>query len=294
MRSHISWGAPLSDENPTIEVLQAKDVRDLRLPWLSRFSSETLRMQLLEVPGMSLWVPRTGEYLVAEPWRRRSDIAQVLEVTARKGKPALLNELMARLQEAGYSLVLMTSDVWYDDPKAYSGLGIELLERIVFFHKELGDAKSSQPARELPALDFTLLSLGELDLLLQVDHASFPWLWWNSPREFENYMQMEGVYVYLARLAGAPVGYASFTMYQGWAHLDRLAVIESQQGKGYGAAQLVHTLRAMEALGAGSVNLSTQENNIQSHKLYKGFGFKRARDVLSLYGKYLDAGERRG
>lgn len=244
-------------------------------------------MHLADAPDLSLWVPKTGEYAVAEPWRRRTDIAQILEVTARKGKPALLAAFMDRLRESGYSLVLMTSDVWYDDPKAYSDLGMELLERIVFFSRELGDPRSIAPTRGLPALDFALLSLAELDTLVLVDHASFPWLWWNSPLEFQNYMRAEGVYVYLARRAGEPIGYASFTMYQGWSHLDRLAVVEKEQGKGYGAAQLVHALRAMETLGAGSVNLSTQENNVQSHRLYKGFGLKRARDVLSLYGRYL-------
>jgi ribosomal protein S18 acetylase RimI-like enzyme len=287
MRSRIPFGPPLSDDNPTIELLRPNDVRDLRLPWLSRFNSDTLRVQLIGAPDMSLWVPKTGEYAVAEPWRRRTDIAQILEVSARKGKPALLATLMDRLRDAGNLLVLLTSDVWYDDPRAYSALGMELLERIVFFGKELGDPKGITLARELPTLDFALLSLAELNTLVQVDHSAFPWLWWNSLHEFENYIQTEGVYVYLAQKAGVPVGYASFTMYQGWAHLDRLAVIEGEQGKGYGAGQLVHALRAMETLGAGSVNLSTQENNVQSHRLYKGFGFKRARDVLSLYGRYL-------
>jgi ribosomal protein S18 acetylase RimI-like enzyme len=103
------------------------------------------------------------------------------------------------------------------------------------------------------------------------------------------YLLAGGVSVYIARVGtdvgdGEPVGYASFTMYNGWAHLDRLAVIESQQGRRYGAAQLSHAMQAMVALGATQVGLSTQEHNIQSHHLYKGFGFHQTRDSMKIYG----------
>jgi ribosomal protein S18 acetylase RimI-like enzyme len=99
------------------------------------------------------------------------------------------------------------------------------------------------------------------------------------------YLIMEDVSVYVARAGGEPVGYASYTMYNGWAHLDRLAVIEARQGMGYGAAQLAHVMRAMQATGAKNVGLSTQEHNAQSHRLYRRFDFKLGREALGIYGR---------
>ena len=80
------------------------------------------------------------------------------------------------------------------------------------------------------------------------------------------------------------MGYTSFTMYRGWAHLDRVAVIESEQGRRLGAAQLAYTLGMMRDSGAASVGLSTQESNVRSHALYKKFGFKQTREQMNFYG----------
>jgi ribosomal protein S18 acetylase RimI-like enzyme len=128
---------------------------------------------------------------------------------------------------------------------------------------------------------------------MELDHASFPWLWWNSREEMEGYMQLPQVYVYAGWHDGQPVGYASFTMYERWAHLDRLVVAEQWQGRRFGAAQLHHTLLAMAAQGAAHVSLSTQEHNTQSHRLYKGFGFRQMPDMMNLYGLWLKRDEGR-
>jgi ribosomal protein S18 acetylase RimI-like enzyme len=108
--------------------------------------------------------------------------------------------------------------------------------------------------------------------------------------DFGNYLLQPDVRAYLATLDGEPVGYASYTMYRGWAHLDRLAVSQAFQGKRYGAAQLAHVLRLMVDEGARSVSLSTQEDNVQSHRLYTRFGFTKARESMNIYGKALEDG----
>ncbi|HYP42227.1 MAG TPA: GNAT family N-acetyltransferase [Chloroflexia bacterium] len=284
MPVHFPWSVPLSDEHPVIEHLHAANARDVRLPWFSHFSANTLTSHLTAHPGMALWVPKTGEYAVAEPWRRRSEIAQLVEVTARKGKPALLTALLDRLREMDYRLVVISDESWHDDARLYSSLGFAHLEKVVYFQKDLRGRWEETLPSGLPDLQFSLLSLRELDVLLEVDHASFPWLWWNSRDELEMYVQMGGVYVYGAFVGGEPIGYASFTLYNGWAHLDRLAVVVQHHGKGYGASQLAHVLRAMSLLKASSATLSTQQNNVKSQKLYQRFGFKLAPDMINLYG----------
>jgi len=191
------------------------------------------------------------------------------------------------MRERGYKLLLLSDDVWSDDTRLYVQLGFGQLERIVFFHRELRRLDLALLADGLPRLEFSKASVADLYTLMSLDHASFPWLWWNSPVEFRSYIHLPDVQVYIASLGENPVGYASFTMYKGWGHLDRLAVIEEEQGKGFGAAQLHHILDIMQGLDADSVNLSTQEDNVRSHRLYKSFGFRRTPEKMGFYGREL-------
>lgn len=292
MPVRFPWLTPLTDEHPQVEPLHAHDVRNLRLPWLSRFSPETLAGHLDAYPDMSLWVPRSGEYVVSSPWRQRSDIAQLVEVTARKAKAALLTAFIDRVRGQGYRLALMSDETWNSDAKLYRDLGFQHLERIIIFQKDLRD-ECDPPAAELPALDFIPLGERDFDLLMEIDHASFPWLWWNSRPEFEDYMRIHGVHIWVALYEGEPIGYTSFTMYKGWAHLDRIAVVEKRQGRKFGAAQLRRALCAMQNLGAASVQLSTQYNNVRSHKLYKSFGFRQTRQSMNFYGLELETASAR-
>ena len=289
MSAYFLWRPAISDEHPQIETLRAEQVHDLRLPWLSRFTRDTLAAHLHAHPGTALWVPPTGEYAVAGPWRHRQDIAQVLEVHARRGREALMRALLDRLSRQ-FELAVMFDDEWASAPRLFQSLGFEHLERVVYFQKDLRRAGALQTARPLPPLDFARPRLQDLDLLVRLDHQSFPWLWWNSREEFELYIRTDGVYIYWAFHQGQPVGYASFTMYSGWAHLDRLGVVAQHQGKGFGAALLHHSLLAMSDLDAAYVSLSTQESNVQSHRLYRSFGFRQTTEQMNLYGARLKGG----
>ncbi|MDQ6695244.1 MAG: GNAT family N-acetyltransferase [Chloroflexota bacterium] len=287
MRTSFPWRPAPSDENPFIEQLRSENVRDLRLPWHSRFSASTLVGHLSTSPGMSLWVPATGEYAIGEQWRRRDEITQVLEVSARKGRAALVRRLLERFREESSTLALCTDDVWRDGERVYTSLGFSHIEKIVFFRRELpGSAwgEGRAPAPPEGELRFEPVGPTAIARLMPLDHTSFPWLWWNSLDEFGTYLVMQGVYAYVCLLDGEDAGYVSFTMYNGWAHLDRLAVVESMQGRGLGAAMLRFVLGNMSIMGAGSVGLSTQVNNTRSHKLYRSFGFKQSAEGINFYG----------
>jgi ribosomal protein S18 acetylase RimI-like enzyme len=125
--------------------------------------------------------------------------------------------------------------------------------------------------------------------LITVDHASFPWLWWNDLPELSYYTNQPDVAVYLIYLNHTqPVGYFGYTIYDEWGHLDRLAVVPGMQGKHIGAFMLSFAIKDMAQRGAKRVTLSTQDNNYQSQKLYEGFGFQRVRNLeYSLIGKML-------
>src|SRR6476646_9069441 len=91
----------LREPRPGIEALTVQTVRDLRLPWLSKFNHENLAMYVNENPGKSLRVVGTNEYLVGERWRGRNDIANIVEVAARHNKRALVDEWIARVASGG-------------------------------------------------------------------------------------------------------------------------------------------------------------------------------------------------
>ncbi|HUP28433.1 MAG TPA: GNAT family N-acetyltransferase [Chloroflexia bacterium] len=283
MRSRFPWATSPSTDNPQVEPLGADQARLLRLPWLSRFSTSTLAAHLARHPDHSFWVPATGEYALGSPWRYRDDIAQIVEVHARRGKVQLVGSLARKMGDRGYKLVLLDDDTWRSDPRAFAALGFSHLERIVFFHKELRANDPVLMDMDVPNVEMEQASVADLDLLMRLDHSSFPWLWWNSRIEFKSYIQQPDVTVKVALSDDRPVGYASYTMYKGWAHLDRLAVITEQQGKGFGAAELRHVLCEMRDLGALSVNLSTQEHNTRSHSLYTRFGFRQTSERTSFY-----------
>jgi ribosomal protein S18 acetylase RimI-like enzyme len=281
----------LRGPHPAIEALTVQTVRDLRLPWLSKFNHENLAMYVSENPGKSLRVAGTNEYLVGERWRGRDDIANIVEVAARHNKRALVEEWIARVSSGGeLAMALVAQEVWRDDVRLFEQLGFGLVEKIVFFERNLPsrfDWWAYAAEQEFPLLEIDRVTVADIEPLLEVDHNSFPWLWWNSRDEMGTYMSMPEVSVYRAKLRDEPVGYASFTMYNGWAHLDRLAVVHEAQGRGYGATQLAFALAQMVKRGARSVALSTQENNTQSHRLYKRFGFQLGRDPMAIYGRAL-------
>ena len=97
----------------------------------------------MQAGGTGLWVPATGEYAVAEPWRRRGDIANIVEVTARTGERALVTALLERLKASGNRLTLLADDAWRAQSRLYLDLGFNRLETIVFFEKQLGRAVSA-------------------------------------------------------------------------------------------------------------------------------------------------------
>jgi ribosomal protein S18 acetylase RimI-like enzyme len=126
--------------------------------------------------------------------------------------------------------------------------------------------------------------------LLRLDHRAFPWLWWNSAGEFENYASVPGVEIVLVRFEdGAPLGYIGTTSLGTWGHLDRIAVDPDLQGRGYGRRLLSLSIRRLGAAGAKRVALSTQASNTVSRALYESVGFRRSRaHDYRIYGRRLD------
>lgn len=276
----------LAPAAPAVVAITPAQAGTMRLPWSSRFTPDSLARYATRAPGWAWTVPGTGEYFVSEGWRHRDDLGMVLEVQARHHREALLTAALADLTARGVRCLLLTDEEWSAQERFYHNLGFVRLERIVYY--QLLGLRLPLPIRQpLPGLSFVPVGTATLPIAVEIDHHSFPWLWWNSHDEFAVYLHTPGVRVVLGLHDGQPVGYAGFTVTRDWGHLDRLAVAESAQGRGWGAALLAYALEQMAHLGVYRVTLSTQETNHQSQRLYQGFGFRQTHEAHNIYGRWL-------
>jgi ribosomal protein S18 acetylase RimI-like enzyme len=271
---------------PAIEPLTPAWASRIRLPLSSRFSSRTLAEHVRLNPGMAFVTDDGRQYAIAGPWRRRADIAELVEVSDGKHRLTLLNALLASLTSQGVQMVVVDYGPRAVDPGLCREAGLAVIERIVEYERP--DCRV-QPRPS--ALEVRSYRPEDHDAVLDVERHSFPWLWWNSPDEWEAYVSLPSVGVVVGIAEGRIVGYAGFTVYHRDGHLDRLAVRESDQGRGFGSALLVEALRRMDQTGARRVRLTTQEDNRRSQTLYERYGFRRGRWIYEIYGRWLNQPE---
>lgn len=292
LRQRLNAEAKGKKEVSILDPLRSEDVSGLNLNWNSHFNTAGLRTHLADFPGLALRVRGQSEYIIGDNWRRREDVGQIIETKARLYRAELVEGLMEEYARRGYGAVVIGSDEQSDNARFYVTAGFYEIERIVYYEKP--DVVVSYDYRHhLQPPVMMPFQPSQVEDLLEVDHAAFPWLWWNSRAELDYYIRQEGVTLYIAyqeQPSGRPrpVGYFGFTLYDRWAHLDRLAVVPGIQGQRVGAYQLAYAVDLMAGRGARRVTLSTQDNNHQSQRLYEGFGFRRVRSLeYSLMGKWL-------
>ncbi|MHB8646719.1 MAG: GNAT family N-acetyltransferase [Thermomicrobiales bacterium] len=271
-----------------VEPLLAEDVRSLYIPWSSPFESMSLARHLRSYPTRAFWLPETGEYIVGEPWRHRDEITAVVDISARANGALLLDRLRQPASEPPQELIVMTDFAGARQPSFYTGHGLGLMQEVLCYELR---AIPPEPPRGL--LAFSAVSherLDELAALIAVDHASFPWLWWNSAAEFAAYGQVPGVALYIgADDRGTAVSYVGLTHFRGWGHLDRIGVVPGYQGSGYGLESLRFAARMLARGGATRLGLSTQANNTRSQHLYHRFGFQRTyQNDYNIYGAWMN------
>jgi ribosomal protein S18 acetylase RimI-like enzyme len=276
-----------ADEGPA--PLGPRDLAHLSLGWSSSFTMRELEQHLLTHPGLSWWIPSSGEYLIGGPWRHRGEIAVIQELTGRLRNEELVAAMVAGSRKLGQRLVVMLDQYEGRRESFYSRIGFDLLQHIIIYELPRIPRPIPAPRR----LRFALYTPGLRDDLLRVDHAAFPWLWWNSEAEFASYAALYGVEIFVGYEAdGTPASYVGITSYRGWGHLDRIAVIPDRQGAGYGLEALNFAIGRLSDLGARRVGLSTQADNIRSQHLYERYGFRRTGGSdYTIYGTWLDKDE---
>lgn len=273
---------------PEIVPLPLSEVSRVRLGWSNRFDDDGLAEVLANNPGLTLWIPETREFIVGGRWRHRDEITAVLDIGARGNADRLLRALTETARSLGKRMVIASEHHESRKQQFYTAAGFELIEEILIY--ELPRIRLTPP--RLTGLEFELVSLDDeatMEELIELDHAAFPWLWWNSDGEFENYGRTPGVEIYLGRdEKGTAVSYVGVTRFRSWGHLDRIAVLPERQGQRLGWQSVEWAVYVLGMSGARRVGLSTQARNMVSRRLYERFGFeRRPSQDYCLYGHWL-------
>jgi ribosomal protein S18 acetylase RimI-like enzyme len=237
-------------------------------------------------PGRSVWLPSTREFVLVAPWRHRDEIAGVMTMRAPRSAVRLVQAAIEQAQSHGAELFVAVETDERRQAAFYEAVGMTPLEEIITY--EL-DRPSPSWAAVTPMTFRPVWPGMNLDELLAIDHAAFPWLWRNSREEFEAYLTSPDVDVFLGYLEDEPVSYVGTTNFYGWGHLDRIAVTPAHQGQGVGYRSLAYAVAHLARLGARRVALSTQGMNQRSRRLYEQFGFRRQRsNDYFIYGRPLN------
>jgi ribosomal-protein-alanine N-acetyltransferase len=266
-----------------MEPLQASHIGGLRFFLQSRFTRESLSHHLAVNPGLSWRVRSSGQYVVGGYWRRRPEIAAVLEIDTGPFRKALLEQLIASARKIGCELVVAELTLSAREVAGWSDVGFEPVDTIVEYEKR---GTSYEPVAGGP---FRLRHYDPADLpaVLDLERRSFPWLWRNSTAEMAHYGEAHETELWVLEQDGQVGGYAGLTVRGDHGHLDRLAVEPDLRRRGNGSALVGRALDRFRELGVRRITLTTQHDNVRAHPIYQRFGFRLTGGQLTIYGRWL-------
>ena len=277
---------PAAVEDQGVRALTIADVARLPLAWHHRYDRAEIRQLVRRFPGRSVWTPTTGEFALVGPWRNRTDIVQVVELSAQRSATSLIEAASATAGCLGADLMVIMENNERRRPSYYRAIEFQHLEDVITMDLDLScrDAPLAGDLRFVRVRPDT----PESAAVARVDALAFPWLWRNEPAEFEHYIRIPDVEIHLGLLGDRPVSYFGITLYRDWGHLDRIAVEPGHQGQGVGYRTLAAATEVMALDGAESVGLSTQGHNHRSRRMYERFGFRlRDGNDYRIYGRPL-------
>ena len=122
----------------------------------------------------------------------------------------------------------------------------------------------------------------DLETVAAIDQLSFELLWQQSPGAIRHaYDQCS--YSTVVEFEGKVIGYQISTSSSFNAHLARLAVLPEKRGLGIGSALVKDMLNYFRKPWIREVTVNTQQDNLDSLKLYEGIGFKRTSESFPVY-----------
>ncbi len=216
------------------------------------------------------------------PWRHRREIVSLNEADVDLRDTRAVDDLVVAASDAGAELVVFSTAVRAAG-EPLSAAGFAPIEEIL---------ELERPSDGLIRGDIVPTVAVEtfLNDLVRLDHACFPWLWWNSPEEMARYVQSPDA---LAWLTGPIDGtlavdaYIAVTRSGTTGYIDRLAVAPARRGRGLGAALTLHAIDHLARSGARRIALTTQHDNVRAQNLYSRLGFRPNGFRLTIWGRWI-------
>jgi ribosomal protein S18 acetylase RimI-like enzyme len=294
MLKGIARGRRDRDTGEDVRNLTPADVDKLAIRNHPRLREGDAEALVIQAPGLSKWHPESGEFVIVTPWRHRREIPSISVNSSFRHEDALISAVLTSAEEQGAAAFVLLEAFETRRPSFYESHGLSRIEQIVTY-------EHAQPRSFLRSIkdrrqEFVQLSrangaLGEH--ILEIDHAAFPWLWWNSAEEFSSYLMLPNTEVWAGKIGGEVVSYVGFTHYRHWSHLDRIAIRPDVQRMGYGREALHFAAERMVDHGAMQVALSTQGDNAVSRRMYESVGFRATPDHdYDVYGVFFEPGRR--
>jgi ribosomal protein S18 acetylase RimI-like enzyme len=179
----------------------------------------------------------------------------------------------------GATVAAIAMQPWFRQVLGASGF--ENRQQIVMLEWH-GFASQSWSAREAKGIRIRAMKSSDLPAVTKTDHASFDPLWHNSTDTIER-AYSQALYATVAENRDGIIGYQVTTGHQQRAHLARLAVHPSLQGRGVGSALLGDLYARLTRVSIIHLSVNTQSDNSASLSLYKKMGFNRTGEEYPVY-----------
>lgn len=183
-------------------------------------------------------------------------------------------------QAGGAKVAAIAIQPWFQDMLA--GSGFENRQQIVMLEWRYQPSFGSTGRREASGIRIRRMSEADLPDVETTDAASFDPLWQN-PLETITKAFGQALYATVAENEQGIIGYQLSTGGGQRAHLARLAVHPSVQGKGAGRALLDDLFRYITYAGISKLSVNTQSDNQASLSLYQRTGFLRTGEEYPVY-----------
>ena len=274
-----------------VQPLRPEDVPLLNPAGNPRIDETDIDAIVRRHPNRSFWVPETGEFILVQPWRSRDDLPHIHTLWSFGNDGPLLDAAAGAAIGANAASLVMLETGERRKPAFYHRYGFDRVEGIRTY--EHSEPEVLARMYSAGAVQFHRVTRGQAAMLPDVekiDHASFPWFWWNTHEEFLGYISFPGVELWAGERGGQTVSYFGITQFHQWAHLDRIAVASGNQRAGLGKTTVGFAARRMLQSGAVRIGLSTQSGNRISRRMYESLGFRHTRQSdYDVYGLVFDA-----
>jgi ribosomal protein S18 acetylase RimI-like enzyme len=242
------------------------------------FRSRRLFLDFMRVYGGRIYYLQDGHgsrrpFILVGNWRSRSDITALWHIKGEGAiKKRLVTSAAARSFDAG-SNVFVTKPLGDYEADEYGKWGFEPAYSIVLFEKQLRREPVKTSMQDgVEIVRYKKRYLGDV---LRLDATAFDDFWKLDARTLEAIATTCYHNAFLLALRGGEVlGYAVGGANGRFGYLQRLGVDSANQGEGLGEALASHMMSTLQGMGATSVMVNTQEENVSAIGLYLKIGFE--------------------